>query len=110
MVERCVMCGEMIPEGVLYCSKCGIKIMSDQHLEHRSIGLTIVADKDGVLGKHYNVEYESGNGKTNTFSNTLVNVGNGYFCFSSKLDGLEVVRQDRIIAMTCNSRERGRRG
>lgn len=68
------------------------------------MGLTIYADKDNhhALGREYNVEYELGNGKTMTFSNRLENADNTYFWFLSKEYGLDIIRQDRIVTMTCN--------
>lgn len=54
-----------------------------------------------VLGRKYNVEYELGNGKIKTLFNTLENVDGKYFWFCSDEYGLDVIRQDRIITMTC---------
>jgi hypothetical protein len=53
-----------------------------------------------VLGKMYNVEYELGNEKIMTLSNVLENVDGKYFWFCSKENGLDMIRQDRIVTMT----------
>lgn len=54
-----------------------------------------------IYGRKYNVEYELGNGSIHTFSNILSNVDNKYFWFDSPEDGMDFVRQDRIITMVC---------
>jgi hypothetical protein len=53
------------------------------------------------LNRRYNVEYELGNGKVQTFSNVLENVDGVYFWFCSPEDGMDIVRQDRIVTMIC---------
>ena len=59
-------------------------------------------EKDNFyIGKKYNVEYELGNGKLNTFSNILANVDGKYFWFMSEENGMDVIKQDRILTMTC---------
>lgn len=55
-----------------------------------------------ILGRLYNVEYELKNGKVQTLSNILENVDGVYFWFSSKENGLDVIRQDRVITMVCS--------
>ena len=54
-----------------------------------------------VLDRNYNIEYELGNGKRRTFSNILRNVDGTYFWFCSEEEGMDVIRQDKIITMTC---------
>ena len=66
-----------------------------------SLNLLPDSEYNYVLGRSYNVEYELGNGKRNTFSNILENADGVYFWFSSKENGLDVIRQDRIITMVC---------
>ena len=66
--------------------------------------MTIRDDKDEILGRSYNVIYSvtrNEKEKLYQFSNILVNVGDGYFYFSSKEDGLDVVKQDFIISISC---------
>ena len=67
----------------------------------------ILKDKDSgkdFLNRRYNVEYETGSGKVHTFSNVLENVDRIYFWFCSPEDGMDVVRQDRILTMICTER------
>lgn len=54
-----------------------------------------------ILDRSYNVEYELGNGKRKTFSNILRNVDGVYFWFCSEEEGMDVIKQDKIITMTC---------
>lgn len=58
-------------------------------------------DADNVLGKKYNVEYSLGNGKIKTFSNVLQKVDDGYFWFCNKEEGLDIIKEDRIMTMVC---------
>lgn len=62
------------------------------------------AGKD-ILGRRYNVEYKLGNGKIQTLSNILENVDSVYFWFSSPEDGMDIIKQDRIITMICLDRK-----
>lgn len=70
------------------------------------MSLNIKEDTDLVLGRNYNVEYLDGRGRCQTFNNTLNNVDGTYFWFSSKQDGLALVRQDRITFMYCTDKPR----
>lgn len=54
-----------------------------------------------AIGKRYNVEYELGNERIQTFSNVLENADGKYFWFCSEQDGMAVIRQDRVITMVC---------
>lgn len=63
------------------------------------MSLNLKEDIDNILGRRYNVEYLTGNGKCATFNNKLENVDGTYFWFSSKEDGLSLVRQDRVTFM-----------
>jgi hypothetical protein len=65
------------------------------------VSLYLREDKDLLLGRRYNVEYELNNGKIHTFSNILTNTDGKYFWFTSKEDGLDVVKQDTIRTMIC---------
>jgi len=65
------------------------------------MSLILKNDTNNILGRLYNVEYELGNGKIQTLSNILENVDGVYFWFSSKKNGLDIIRQDRIITMVC---------
>lgn len=65
------------------------------------MSLILKNDTNNILGRLYNVEYELGNGKIQTLSNILENVDGVYFWFSSKENGLDIIRQDRIITMVC---------
>lgn len=56
---------------------------------------------DCAYGKKYNVEYKLGNGKSYTFSNILEKIDETYFWFCSKENGLDIIRQDRILTMIC---------
>ena len=51
-----------------------------------------------TLNKKYNVEYELGNGKINTFSSTLVNIDDKYYWFLDD-DGLNIIKKDRVATM-----------
>ena len=68
------------------------------------MSLLIQDDRDNILGKKYNVEYKLGNDSIHTFSNVLTNVDSTYFWFSSLENGLDIIRQDRIVTMTCLER------
>lgn len=73
------------------------------------MSLNITCDENRVLGRLYNVAYDIGNGRIETFSNILENVDGTYFWFSSEEHGLDCIKQDRIIIMSCcerNKRER----
>ena len=69
-----------------------------------SLNLLPDSEYNYVLDKSYNVEYELGNGKIKTFSNILRNVDGKYFWFCSEEDGMDVIKQDRIITMICNDK------
>jgi hypothetical protein len=66
--------------------------------------LPIQEDKDKILGRKYNVEFLDGRGRPCTLNNTLVNVDNTYFWFSSKEDGLSIIKQDRVTFMYCTDK------
>jgi hypothetical protein len=68
--------------------------------------LKLNEDTDSVLGRRYNIEYLDGRGKCCTFNNRLVNIDSTYFWFSSKEDGLALVRQDRVTFMYCTDHPR----
>jgi len=67
------------------------------------VSLNLLPDSEYgyVLDRNYNIEYELGNGKRRTFSNILRNVDGTYFWFCSEEEGMDVIRQDKIITMTC---------
>jgi hypothetical protein len=44
----------------------------------------IIKNNPKNFGKIYNVEFYLGNGQISTFSNILVNVGDGYFYFEDE--------------------------
>lgn len=56
--------------------------------------------------RRYNVEYELGNGMCRTLSNILVAINGNFLYFESEEDGLDIIRVDRIAAMTCIDRQR----
>ena len=56
--------------------------------------------------RKYNVEYELGNGICHTFSNVLIAVNGNHLYFESEENGLDIIRTDRIVSMTCIGRER----
>ncbi len=66
-----------------------------------SLNLLPDSEYNYVLGRSYNVEYELGNGRIHTFSNILANVDGTYFWFCNEEEGMDVIRQDRILTMTC---------
>lgn len=75
------------------------------------MGLNILPNvNDGynkmVLGRKYNVEYQLGNGKICTLSNILENADGEYFWFCSEEDGLDVIKQDRVLTMVCIRKEK----
>lgn len=51
--------------------------------------------------KSYNIEWYLGNGKLQTTSAILVNVGDGYFYFEYQNGGLFVVEQKAIRSLEC---------
>jgi len=68
------------------------------------MSLSIQEDKENILGRKYNVEYKSNNDSIHTFSNILTNVDGIYFWFSSLEDGLDIIRQDKIVTIICLER------
>ena len=56
---------------------------------------------DPACGKVYNVEWYLGNGKLQTASATLENIGNGYFYFVYPSGGLFIVEQRAIRSLEC---------
>ena len=70
------------------------------------MSLNIKEDNNQILGRKYNVEYKSNNDSIHTFSNVLANVDGTYFWFSSLEEGLDIVRQDRIMTMICLERNK----
>ena len=63
-------------------------------------------ERNYILGRRYNVEYQLGNGKHNTFSNILKKADGEYFWFCSEEDGLDVIKQDMILTMICVRNEK----
>jgi hypothetical protein len=55
--------------------------------------------------RRYNVEFELDNGNHRTFSNTLIAVNGNLLYFESEENGLDIIRTDRITAMTCIDRQ-----
>ena len=70
------------------------------------MSLLIKEDTENILGRKYNVEYKVNNDSIHTFSNILTNVDGTYFWFSSLEDGLDIIRQDRIVTMICLERNK----
>ena len=70
------------------------------------MSLLIKEDSENILGRKYNVEYKINNDLIHTFSNILTNVDGTYFWFSSLEDGLDIIRQDRIVTMICLERNK----
>jgi len=70
------------------------------------MSLSIQEDTNNILGRKYNVEYKVNNDSIHTFSNVLTNVDGNYFWFSSLEDGLDIVRQDKIVTMICLERNK----
>lgn len=55
---------------------------------------------DYALNKFYNVEYQMGNGKWNTFSNVLIGSDSLHLHFYNEESGqFDLVRTDRIVNM-----------
>ena len=54
-----------------------------------------------ACGKIYNVEWYLGNGKLQTTSAILENIGNGYFYFEYPNGGLFIVEQRAIRSLEC---------
>ncbi len=63
--------------------------------------LSVSKEREYIYGRKYNVEYELGNGRICTLSNILVNVDDKYFWFDSLEDGMDIIKQDRIVTMIC---------
>lgn len=63
-------------------------------------------DNDNVLDRRYNVECELGDGRKITFSNTLTNIDGEYFWFSSKKNGMDVIRQNTVRTMICIDKDK----
>jgi hypothetical protein len=59
-----------------------------------------------MLDRRYNVEYQLGNGKIQTLSNVLENADGEYFWFCSEEDGLDMIKQDRVLTMVCIRKEK----
>lgn len=60
--------------------------------------ITSVKPESPIWGKVYNVEFEWGNGKTDTFSGVLENIDDQYFWFTDLDSGaLNVIRKERVI-------------
>ena len=70
------------------------------------MSLLIKEDTENILGRKYNVEYKTNNDSIHTFSNALTNVDGTYFWFSSLEDGLDIIRQDRVVTMICLERNK----
>ena len=70
------------------------------------MSLLIKEDTENILGRKYNVEYKVNNDSIHTFSNILTNVDGTYFWFSSLEDGLDIIRQDRIVTIICLERNK----
>ncbi len=54
-----------------------------------------------ACGKIYNVEWYLGNGRLQTTSAMLDNIGNGYFYFEYPNGGLFIVEQRAIRSLEC---------
>jgi len=70
------------------------------------MSLNIKEDVENILGRKYNIEYKLNNDSIHTFSNVLTNVDGTYFWFSSLEDGLDIIRQDRVVTMICLERNK----
>jgi hypothetical protein len=59
-------------------------------------------DKNNTAcGKTYNIEWYLGNGRLQTTSATLDNIGNGYFYFEYPNGGLFIIEQKTIRSLEC---------
>lgn len=56
---------------------------------------------DTACGKIYNVEWYLGNGRLQTTSAMLENIGDGYFYFVYHTGGLFIVEQRAIRSLQC---------
>jgi len=56
---------------------------------------------DCILGRRYKVEYVVENGNYRTLNSKLMYVAGGYFWFSSKQDGLTLIKQELVNYMYC---------
>ena len=65
--------------------------------------MSLKADKDHIFDRKYKICYYTDytKFKTGIFENTLVNVDDTYFWFSSLEFGLTVIRQDMVVYMGC---------
>ena len=59
---------------------------------------------DTACGKTYNIEWYLGNGKLQTISAMLINIGDGYFYFEYSNGGLFIVEQRAIRSLECMER------
>ena len=59
---------------------------------------------DKAYDKLYNIEWRLGNGKIQTTSATLVNIGDGYFYFEYPNGGLFIVEQKAVRSLECIER------
>lgn len=58
-------------------------------------------DNEAAYEKLYNIEWYSGNGRLQTTSAVLENIGDGYFYFRYPNDGLFIVEQRAIRSLEC---------
>ena len=56
---------------------------------------------DTAYGKIYNVEWYLGNGKLQTTSAMLENIGDGYFYFICPNGGLFIIEQRAVRSLEC---------
>lgn len=56
-----------------------------------------------ACGKIYNIEWYLGNGRLQTTSAILENIGDGYFYFVYPNDGLFIIEQRAIRSLECVS-------
>jgi hypothetical protein len=54
-----------------------------------------------ACGKRYNIEWYLGNGKLQTTSAMLDNIGDGYFYFEYPNGGLFIIEQRNIRSLAC---------
>lgn len=67
----------------------------------------IIKNNPKNFGKIYNVEFYLGNGQISTFSNILINVGDGYFYFEDEDGRLDIIDQKAIRTLTCCENKKG---
>lgn len=61
----------------------------------------IIKTNETSYDKKYNIEWYTGNGRLETTSAVLINIGDGYFYFEYPTGGLFIIEQKAIRSLQC---------